>query len=180
MHNNNSIYCVKPDNAVGDENGLFQRMPYNLANEAAALGATVQTTASGFMEVIPFIKSPEQLLRLPRLSESEQIKNNLANIRELSKKQPFMANAIAPYSLLTMITSVKLMAWLVRYPDETLSALWFCAAELSWYICELFIARSKSCFSIRSARATGAYRRFPLCKILRWQSNGFVKTNIKI
>jgi len=142
MHNN-SIYCANPDNAVDDETGLFQRMPYGFAEEAAALGAAVQTTASGFLDVIPCINSPEQLLRLPRLSESEQMKNNLARIRELSKKQPFMANAIAPYSLLTMIASVKLMAWLVRYPDETLSALWFCAAELGWYISELFIAGAK-------------------------------------
>jgi len=142
MHNN-SIYCVKPDNIIDNETGLFQRASYDFAKEAAAFGATVQTTASGFMEVIPFINSPEQLSLIPHLSESEQIKNNLARIREVSKKQPFMANAIAPYSLLTMIASVKLMAWLVRYPDEILSALWFCAAELGWYISELFTTGAK-------------------------------------
>jgi uroporphyrinogen-III decarboxylase len=142
MHNN-SIYCVKNDNTVDNERGLFQRMPYNFAYEAAALGAAVHATASGFLDVIPFIQSPEQLSRIPRLSESEQIKNNLARVRELSKKQPFMANTIAPYSLLAMISSAQFPAWLIRYPDETLSALWFCAAELGWYISELFIAGAK-------------------------------------
>jgi len=142
MHNN-SVYCVKPDNTVDNNTSLFRRTPYDFAEEAAALGAAVQTTASGFQDVIPFIKSPEQLSRIPRLSESGQMKDNLARIRELSKKQPFMANAIAPYSLLTMIASAKLMAWLVRYPDETMSALWFFAAELGWYISELFIAGAK-------------------------------------
>jgi uroporphyrinogen-III decarboxylase len=142
MHNN-SIYCAKPDNTVDNKIGLFRRMPYTFADEAAALGAAVQTTASGFPDVIPFIKAPEQLSRIPRLSESEQIKSSLARVRELSKEQPFMANAIAPYSLLVMIASAKLMAWLVRYPDETLSALWFLAQELGWYISELFIAGAK-------------------------------------
>jgi len=142
MHNN-SVYCAKPDNIVDDKNSLFQRMPYNFANEAAALGATVQTTASGFLDVIPFIKSPEQLLHIPRLSESEKIKNILEQVRELSKRQPFMANAIAPYSLLTMIASTKLPSWLVRYPDETLSALQSLAEELGWYISELFVAGAK-------------------------------------
>ncbi|GBU27618.1 hypothetical protein R84B8_01153 [Treponema sp. R8-4-B8] len=142
MHNN-SVYCVKPDNTVDKENGLFQRIDYNFDEEAAALGAEVKTTASGFSDVIPFIKSPEQLSRIPRFSQSEQIKNNLARVRELSNKQPFMANAIAPYSLLSIVTSAKLLSWLVRYPNETLSALWFLAEELSWYISELFIAGVK-------------------------------------
>jgi len=142
MHNN-SVYCVKPDNTVDNETGLFLRTPYNFAVEAAALGAEVLTTASGFQDVIPFIKSPEQLSRIPRLSESNQMKNSLARVRDLSKKQPFMANAVAPYSLLTMIASAKLMTWLVRYPNETLSALWSLAAELGWYISELFIAGAK-------------------------------------
>jgi len=140
---NNSVYCVKHDNAVNNEIGLFQRDSYSFADEAAALGAAVQTTASGFLAVIPFIKSPEQLSRIPRLSKSEQMKNSLARVRELSKKQPFMANAIAPYSLLTMVASAKLLSWLVRYPNETLSALWFFAEELGWYISELFIAGAK-------------------------------------
>jgi uroporphyrinogen-III decarboxylase len=142
MHNN-SIYCVKPDNAVDKENGLFQRTDYNFAEEAAALGAEIQTTASGFSNVIPFIKSPEQLSRIPRLSQSEQIKNILARVRELSKEKPFMANAIAPYSLLSMLASDKLHAWLVRYPNETQSALRFLAEELAWYISEIFTAGAK-------------------------------------
>jgi len=142
MHNN-SIYCVKPDNAVNKENGLFQRTDYNFAEEAAALGAEVQATASGFLNVIPFINSPEQLSRIPRLSQSEKIKNTLAQVKELSKEKPFMANAIAPYSLLSMLASAKLNTWLVRYPNETLSALRFLAEELAWYISELFTAGAK-------------------------------------
>jgi len=142
MHNN-SVYCAKPDNTVDDKHSLFKQTPYNFANEAAALGANVQTTASGFLDVIPFIKSPEQLLHIPRLSKSEKIKNILEQVGELSKRQPFMANAIAPYSLLTMIASAKLPSWLVRYPDETLSALQSLAEELGWYIPELFIAGAK-------------------------------------
>jgi hypothetical protein len=140
---NNSVYCVKPDNTVNNKTGLFRRMPCNFAEEAAALGAEVITTASGFQDAAPFIKSPEQLSRIPRLSESWQMKDNLARVRELSKEQPFMANALAPFSLLTMIASTKLMAWLARYHDETLSALLFFASELGWYISELFIAGAK-------------------------------------
>jgi len=142
MHNN-SVYCAKPDNAVDNETGLFQRAPYNFTDEASALGAALRATASGFQEVIPFIKTPEQLSRVPRLSESEQIKNSLARVRELSGKQPFMANAVAPYSLLSMIASAKLMTWLVRYPDETRAALLFLAGELGWYISGLFAAGAK-------------------------------------
>jgi uroporphyrinogen-III decarboxylase len=142
MHNN-SVYCAKPDNTVDNETGLFQRASYDFADEASALGAAVTATASGFQEVVPFINSPEQLSRVPRLSESAQMENSLARIRELSGKQPFMANAIAPYSLLSMIASRKLMAWLLRYPDETRSALLFLASELGWYISGLFAAGAK-------------------------------------
>jgi len=142
MHNN-SIYCVKPDNTVDKENGLFQRTDYNFAEEAAALGAEVQATASGFSNVIPFINSPEQLSRIPRLSQSEKIKNTLAQVKELSKEKPFMANAIAPYSLLSMLASDKLNTWLVRYPNEIRSSLLFLSEELAWYISEIFIAGAK-------------------------------------
>lgn len=140
---NNGIYCAKPGNTIEGEAGLFQRTTYNFFEEVSALGAQVLPTASGFYDISPVINLPEHLSQIPRLSEAQMIKYNLSRVRELSKEKPFMANAVAPFSLLTMISSAKLMTWLVRSPDEILSALQFLADELAWYISELFAAGAK-------------------------------------
>jgi uroporphyrinogen-III decarboxylase len=137
MHKN-SVYCAKPENRI-DEN----RMSYNFTSEATALGAGIKTTASGFSDIIPFVNLPEQLQNMPRLSESGKIKDALAEIGTQAKNNVFMAGAIAPYSLLTMVSVSNFYEWLIRYPVLVTSALNFLAGELAWYISEMFRAGAK-------------------------------------
>ena len=138
-----SIYCAKPNHTVGSEDGIFVRLPYNFADEAAALGAGIQDTASGFSNVVPLVDAPEHFKNIRRLSESVRIAGRLSEIKGLSENHRLMVNAIAPYSLLTTVSTAKLQGWLIRCPDEVLSVLDFLSDELAWYLSALFHAGVK-------------------------------------
>ena len=133
-----STYCAVPENAVQADGSLFLTLPDDFVTEARALGVQTQVTASGFGEVISQITAPEQLREIPYLPDKPLIRNLLAEIERRSVEENVLLNVTAPYSLLAQISSSKLPAWLLRYPDAVHAALGPLTDALADYIGEAF------------------------------------------
>lgn len=132
------LYCATRENVVRTEDSLFLTLPDDFVTEARALGAQTRATASGFWEVIPQIRAPEQLRDIPYLPDKPVIRDLLAEIERRSEAHNVLLNVSAPYSLLAQISSPKLPAWLLRRPDAVHAALGSLTGALADYIGKAF------------------------------------------
>ncbi|SHH98613.1 Uroporphyrinogen decarboxylase (URO-D) [Sporobacter termitidis DSM 10068] len=127
-------YCAALENAVSAEDSLFLTLPADFVTEARALGARAHVTASGFCDVTPPFTSPEQLRDIPPLPERPLIRELLAELERRSAARAILLNVSAPYSLLALLSSQKLPAWLLRQPEEVRAALGALTDGLAGYI----------------------------------------------
>lgn len=136
--NISSAYCAAAENCISQVESLFLTLPGDFVTEARALGAQTQITASGFFDVTPLVTTPEQLPRIPYLPDQPLIKELFMEIERLSATRYIFLNVIAPYSLLTLICSQKLPAWLLKQTDEVKIALGILTDALADYIMAAF------------------------------------------
>jgi hypothetical protein len=133
-----SLFCLDHEESAGMSDGLFTILPERAFTLARAYGAKASETASGFIDTEPLITSPEELKSIPRLSEQPLVAAQLSDIGRLSKRENVWLNATAPYSLLAELSSRKMPAWLIRFPDDVHAALRAITQGIQEYIASAF------------------------------------------